>query len=80
LRAKGTAALSARLASLVGTEQELLVEKAGSGRTRCFAYACFEADAGPGSLLRARVMASDGAMLQARLLEPVRQQGVRAVA
>ena len=80
LRAKGKAALATRLASFVGTEQELLVERAGLGRTRCFAYVRFEADAVPGSLLRARVMASDGAMLQARVLEPVRQQGVRAVA
>ena len=34
LRAKGQAALSARLASLIGSEQEILVEKPGLGRTR----------------------------------------------
>jgi threonylcarbamoyladenosine tRNA methylthiotransferase MtaB len=80
LRAKGKAAFSARLASLVGTEQELLVEKPGLGRTRCFACVNFEGDAGPGSLVRARVISSDGAMLRACVLEPVQRQGARAVA
>jgi threonylcarbamoyladenosine tRNA methylthiotransferase MtaB len=37
LRARGDAALAARLASLVGTAQTLLMEKDGMGRTRCFA-------------------------------------------
>ena len=37
LRAKGDAALAARLASLVGTAQTLLMEKDGMGRTPCFA-------------------------------------------
>ena len=37
LRARGEAALAARLASLVGTTQTLLMEKDGMGRTPCFA-------------------------------------------
>jgi threonylcarbamoyladenosine tRNA methylthiotransferase MtaB len=37
LRARGDAALAARLASLVGTAQTLLMEKDGMGRTPCFA-------------------------------------------
>jgi threonylcarbamoyladenosine tRNA methylthiotransferase MtaB len=36
LRAKGEAALMARLAKMVGTDQDLLVEKPGLGRTPCF--------------------------------------------
>jgi threonylcarbamoyladenosine tRNA methylthiotransferase MtaB len=37
LRTRGAAALAARLASLVGTAQTLLMEKDGMGRTPCFA-------------------------------------------
>ncbi len=37
LRAKGEAASAARLALLVGSTQEILVEKGNKGRTRCFA-------------------------------------------
>ena len=37
LRARGETALASRLASLVGTEQMLLMEKDGMGRTPCFA-------------------------------------------
>jgi threonylcarbamoyladenosine tRNA methylthiotransferase MtaB len=37
LRAKGADALAARLASLVGTTQDLLMENDGMGRTPCFA-------------------------------------------
>ena len=73
LREKGDAALSARLASLVGTEQELLVEKPGLGRTRCFASVAFEGEARPGSLLRARIASFDGRIARAHV-----QQGARA--
>ena len=44
LRAKGQAALSARLARLIGSEQKILVEKPGLGRTPCFATVVFEDD------------------------------------
>ena len=37
LRAKGQRALSARLASLIGSDQDILIEKPGLGRTQCFA-------------------------------------------
>jgi threonylcarbamoyladenosine tRNA methylthiotransferase MtaB len=37
LRAKGADALAARLASLVGTTQTVLMENNGFGRTPCFA-------------------------------------------
>ena len=55
LRAKGGEALSARMSKLVGSEQILLVEKSGLGRTACFAQACFTGEAQPGDLIRVRV-------------------------
>jgi threonylcarbamoyladenosine tRNA methylthiotransferase MtaB len=79
LRDKGEAALAARLGRLVGTEQELLVERPGLGRTRCFACVSFAEDLTPGSLVRTRIIASDGRILTARVLEP-EQRGVRAIA
>jgi len=42
LRAKGADALAARLASLVGTTQTVLMENSGLGRTPCFAPVRFE--------------------------------------
>jgi threonylcarbamoyladenosine tRNA methylthiotransferase MtaB len=80
LREKGAAALAARLASLVGTEQELLVERAGLGRTRCFASASFAENLQPGSIVRARIAASDGRILAGRVLESQQHRGVRAIA
>jgi threonylcarbamoyladenosine tRNA methylthiotransferase MtaB len=80
LREKGAAALAARLASLVGTEQELLVEKPGLGRTRCFASVSFAEDVKPGSVVRARISASDSRILAGRVLESQQHHGVRAIA
>ena len=77
LRSKGEEMLAARLRILTGTEQELLVEKPGFGRTRCFAGATFEGTAAPGSLVRARIESSDGRTLRARVLQT---QGARATA
>ncbi|MEI9997118.1 MAG: tRNA (N(6)-L-threonylcarbamoyladenosine(37)-C(2))-methylthiotransferase MtaB [Rhizomicrobium sp.] len=54
LRAKGEAATTARLASLEGTTQELLVERGGIGRTACFAPAQI-AGAAHGTFVRVRV-------------------------
>jgi threonylcarbamoyladenosine tRNA methylthiotransferase MtaB len=68
LREKGEAALSARLAQLVGTEHELLVEKPGFGRTGCFAATAFQHDAPAGSMLRAQIVGSDGRIARARVL------------
>jgi threonylcarbamoyladenosine tRNA methylthiotransferase MtaB len=55
LRGKGAVQLQNRLKSLVGTEQSLLVETAGRGRTACFAPARFAAPVEAGSCVRARV-------------------------
>jgi len=56
LRAKGADALAARLKSLIGSEQSVLVEKGGAGRTACFAQVKLHAEsARPGTFLGARV-------------------------
>jgi threonylcarbamoyladenosine tRNA methylthiotransferase MtaB len=67
LRAKGAAALDARLRSLVGSEQSILVEKAGFGRTACFAPAELRKTATPGAFVRARIAASTAKQLIAEL-------------
>jgi threonylcarbamoyladenosine tRNA methylthiotransferase MtaB len=46
LRAKGDAALADHFASLIGSQKEILLEKGGIGRTRCFAPVRFEGAAG----------------------------------
>ena len=56
LRAKGEEQLARHLRSLVGTTQELLVEKDGLGRTRCFAQAEIRGE--PGAFVRARIVAA----------------------
>ena len=68
LRATGAAALTRRLSALVGSEQSLLVEKTGVGRTRCFAPVRFRGEADSGSFLRARVAATAGDHLVADVL------------
>ena len=77
LREKGASALSARLQALIGTEQELLVEKAGLGRTGCFASVAFAGDARAGSVIRVKITGSDGRIASARVLEPA-TDGVQA--
>jgi threonylcarbamoyladenosine tRNA methylthiotransferase MtaB len=60
LRTKGEAASAARLASLSGTTQTLLVERGGIGRTECFAPAKI-AGVAHGNFVRVAVMgAADG--------------------
>ncbi|MBV9420843.1 MAG: tRNA (N(6)-L-threonylcarbamoyladenosine(37)-C(2))-methylthiotransferase MtaB [Alphaproteobacteria bacterium] len=54
LRAKGEASFVARLRSLIGTEQTLLMEKDGMGRTECFAPVA--AHGAPGSFVRTRII------------------------
>ena len=49
LRARGDLALAARYQHMTGSTQEILMEKGGIGRTRCFAPVRFEG-ATPGSL------------------------------
>ena len=58
LREQGAKAMSARLASLVGRETALLVEKSGFGRTECFAPASFESPVPAGAILRARIVSA----------------------
>jgi threonylcarbamoyladenosine tRNA methylthiotransferase MtaB len=58
LRAKGDAALAAHLSSRIGSEQALLVEKPGFGRTACFAQARFDGVAQPGEIVRVRITAA----------------------
>ena len=63
LRAKGEAALATRLGSLVGSTQELLIERGGIGRTVCFAPA--RIDALPGTFLQAHITGVAGNQLTA---------------
>ena len=58
LRARGGAALAARLASLVGTAQTLLMEKDGMGRTPCFAPVRTDAAVGAAPLQTVRIAAA----------------------
>jgi threonylcarbamoyladenosine tRNA methylthiotransferase MtaB len=55
LRAAGETALAARLSALIGTEQSVLVEKPGFGRTRCFAPIKIDSSSIPGTIINARV-------------------------
>jgi threonylcarbamoyladenosine tRNA methylthiotransferase MtaB len=80
LREKGAGALAARLQTLVGSEQELLVEKPGLGRSGCFACASFPEQLSPGSIVRARITGSDGRTLSARVQEPMPSHELRIVA
>jgi threonylcarbamoyladenosine tRNA methylthiotransferase MtaB len=68
LRDRGAVQLQHRLKRLVGTEQMLLVEGPGHGRSECFARARFGASAGPGSCVRARVVDARADHLKAELL------------
>ncbi|HVP84853.1 MAG TPA: tRNA (N(6)-L-threonylcarbamoyladenosine(37)-C(2))-methylthiotransferase MtaB [Rhizomicrobium sp.] len=69
LRAHGETALAARMRALVGTEQALLVEKSGMGRTSCFAPAYFEGSAMPGEIVRTKIAGADATSLKAQLLQ-----------
>ena len=69
LRAEGDKALTEHLASLVGTEQTLLVEKNGTGRTPCFAVAQFSGSAEPASFVRTRVVSATPTHLIAETLQ-----------
>jgi threonylcarbamoyladenosine tRNA methylthiotransferase MtaB len=62
LRAKGELALAARYQRMTGSIHEILMEKGGIGRTRCFAPVQL-ADAAPGSLVRVRVTGVAGGQL-----------------
>jgi threonylcarbamoyladenosine tRNA methylthiotransferase MtaB len=64
LRAVGEAAYRRHLASLSGTAQAILVERAGLGRTEGFTPAAIDAGA-PGEIVQAMVTGHDGARLTA---------------
>lgn len=70
LRKKGDEALARRLNCLIGSEQELVVEEAGIGRTPCYARVQFDGGVLPGTILRAVMTGSDGRILRARVLSP----------
>jgi threonylcarbamoyladenosine tRNA methylthiotransferase MtaB len=57
LRETGDAQRARRLRSLVGTTQEILVEKNGLGRTQCFAQVAIEGEAA--SFVHARIVGTD---------------------
>jgi threonylcarbamoyladenosine tRNA methylthiotransferase MtaB len=68
LRGKGEEALARRLQNLVGSEQILLVEKPGFGRTGCFAPADLPGSAASGGLVRARIAGVHAGQLRAEML------------
>jgi threonylcarbamoyladenosine tRNA methylthiotransferase MtaB len=80
LREKGDAALATRLQSLAGTVQPILVEKAGVGRTPCFATVLFEGEAEPGTIATVSIEASDGRHLIGRIPSSAADGRIRAVA
>jgi threonylcarbamoyladenosine tRNA methylthiotransferase MtaB len=65
LRARGEAAMTARLASLVGSEQSLLVEKGGIGRTPCFAPVRLSGRAERGAIVTRRILSADAGHMHA---------------
>ncbi len=66
LRAKGDTATQARLGTLVGTAQSLLVERGGVGRTECFAPVAIEG-AAPASVVQTRITALSAGRLTGSL-------------
>ncbi|MBU6298754.1 MAG: tRNA (N(6)-L-threonylcarbamoyladenosine(37)-C(2))-methylthiotransferase MtaB [Alphaproteobacteria bacterium] len=68
LRIKGEAALALRLTELVGSEQTVLTEKPGLGRTPCFTSTCFDGDAVAGSFRRVRITGAASDHLTADVL------------
>jgi len=76
LRAKGKAALATHLQRLVGTIQNVLVEKPGLGRTPCFASAMFEGFGEPGDIVRVRITGHDGCMLSGQVAQNERTRAL----
>lgn len=68
LRAHGERALAARLRGLIGSEQILLVEKQGIGRTACFAAVEFEGKSEPGTFVRVKITDAKKTALKAQLI------------
>jgi threonylcarbamoyladenosine tRNA methylthiotransferase MtaB len=70
LRAKGEAALQARLAALTGGTAEILMEKNRLGHTSCFAPVEMNEEIPQGSLVRARLTGVKDKHLTGRLIGP----------
>ncbi len=68
LRAKGESARAAFFAALVGSEQDVLVEENGTGRTQVFAPVNFSGTATPGSFVRARITGAAATYLSGEIL------------
>jgi len=64
LREKGEAALQAHLARLAGSEQELLIERGGIGRTPCFTPVHVGDGFEAGRLVKVRIREHDGGHLK----------------
>jgi len=81
LRTKGQVALSARLRSLIGSEQDILVEKPGIGRTPCFATVAFEDSRFvAGDVISVRIANSDERNLHGRVLKTAPNEAAPAIA
>jgi threonylcarbamoyladenosine tRNA methylthiotransferase MtaB len=66
LRAKGADSLERHFASLIGSDQTLLVEKPGLGRTPCFSPVAFEGEAG--DFVRVRITGTRPGQLTGEIL------------
>jgi len=66
LRAKGDAARAVRFQHMIGSAQDVLVEKPGFGHSACFAPVTFDGPALPGSIVSVEVAGTDGARLMGR--------------
>jgi threonylcarbamoyladenosine tRNA methylthiotransferase MtaB len=75
LRAKGAEALMQHFSRLVGTTQDILLEKASEGRTPCFAPVRLDGAHAPGSIVRARMSGCEGGDAIATVMphEPARE-------
>jgi threonylcarbamoyladenosine tRNA methylthiotransferase MtaB len=63
LREKGEVARATHLQSLIGTTQEILVERGGIARTRCFTQVFVGAQFEPGALVTVKIAGHDGERL-----------------
>jgi len=69
LRAAGEARQASFLASRIGTEAEVLMEKPGMGRTEHFAPVLLDTDVAPGTILRARITGAGAEQLTGQTLD-----------
>ena len=63
LRAAGDVALTKHFSSLIGSDQQVLVEKIGLGRTKCFAPVEINTQAARGALVQVRIAAANASHL-----------------